>query len=86
MAANLTPIAFASYVFLLSVLKHMPPTRSTRAQGACLPQQRTAQYTKTCHCLGWEGPFEIVQSNPPAQAGSFIAGCPGLRIVRWGTL
>lgn len=34
-------------------------------------------FTESQNGRGWMGPLEVTLSNPPAQAGSPRAGCPG---------
>lgn len=35
-------------------------------------------YKKSQNDLGWKGLLEVIQPNPASQAGSAIAGFPGL--------
>jgi len=56
---------------------HISLQFSTRNETDSLKYLGIHRITESQNVRGWKGPLWVIQSNPPAQAGSPTAGCRG---------
>ena len=53
------------------------PTAFEPGSGKMPPRDSKPYITESLNVRGWKGPLWVIQSNPPAEAGSPTAGCTG---------